>query len=161
MVFLVPTSTSTWFSLPLSFPNSHPRVMTPALYHHSPQHNILIMQDMGSHPDLQQFLLDCMITPQEACALGELLGSYLCNFHTFTKDHISELTPYFTNHAARTLHQGVFYSAVIPLISRMNLPASQLTRLTDKTRFFGAQGTLDPVTSTEVVRMGDLWPGAV
>ncbi|CAG8634481.1 996_t:CDS:2, partial [Ambispora gerdemannii] len=160
MAFLAPSSTG--LSLHLSFPNPHLRVMTPALYHHSPQHNVLIMQDMGSHPDLNQFLLDCMTTPQEACALGELLGSYLCSFHIFTRDHISELTSYFTNHAARTLLlQGVFYSAVTPLISRTTLPASQITRLTNKTRLLMTQGTLDPTTSTEVVRMGDLWPGAV
>ena len=134
-------------------PKLSPRVMTPILYHHSSQHNILIMQDMGPHPDLHQFFLDSTTTSQEACNLGEL-GNFFCCFHTFTKDHISELKPYFTNNAARTLLKDAFYSAVTPLISRMTLSASQITWLTNKTQLFGAQGTLDPTTFTEVIKMG-------
>ncbi|CAG8480753.1 15768_t:CDS:2 [Cetraspora pellucida] len=159
MAFLAPTSTG--ISLPLSHPNPYPHVMTPSLYHYSPQNNIIIMQDMGSHPDLQQFLLDRMTTNQDACALGELLGSYLSYFHTFTKDNITMLTPYFINNAARTLLQDVFYSAVTPIISLTTLSASQIAQLTEKARLLGIQGTLDQTSSTKVVKMGDLWPGAI
>ncbi|CAG8641091.1 5813_t:CDS:2, partial [Racocetra fulgida] len=161
MALLAPTSTG--LPLPISFPNPYPHVMTPSLYHYSPQNNILIMQDMGSHPDLQQFLLDRATTSQDACALGELLGSYLSQFHTFTKDNITMLTPYFINNAVRTLLQDVFYSAVIPVISLTTLPASQIAQLAEKARLFGTQGTLDQTSSTvtEVVKMGDLWPGAI
>lgn len=159
MSFLTPTSTG--LSLPLSFLNPYPHVVTPSLYHYSSQNNIIIMQDMGSHPDLQQFLLDSTTTNHDACTLGELLGNYLSHFHTFTKDNISKLRPYFTNNAARTLLKDIFYSDITSVISLSTLPASQITQLAEKARLFGIQGTLDQSSFTEVIKMGDLWPNAI
>ncbi|RUS20649.1 kinase-like domain-containing protein [Endogone sp. FLAS-F59071] len=159
MVFI--NSLGVCLDLPITFPNPYPQIITPVLYHHDTKNNVLIMQDVGAHPDLQKFLLDKTTSSQEARDLATTLGAYLSFLHTFTKQHLKEIKPFFENHAARALVQTAIYGGIREVLEKANIPADVVDHLTQRANKYGKTGSLNPETADSVLQMGDLWPGAL
>ncbi|KAJ2712161.1 hypothetical protein H4R19_002899 [Coemansia spiralis] len=142
-----------------------PGLRLPQLLHYDPAVPFIVMEDIGTLPDIHQWSVDRAMAGRYAeLAVGLTtvcgrVGEWVARLHGFGFDHRTELEPLFTNHPARALVGKVVYDAVAAeLIEHSTLvDRHQLASLVPRFRAETAPGGTAPRT----LLFGDLWSGAV
>ncbi|KAJ2794484.1 hypothetical protein H4R21_005482, partial [Coemansia helicoidea] len=141
-----------------------PGLRLPRLLHYDPTVPFMVMEDIGTLPDIYHWSVDCALDKRYAeladglTTVCERVGEWLARLHGFGFDRRAELEPLFTNHAARALLGEVVYDAArAELVERSALvDRHQLAAVVSKFRDETAPGGPAPRTLT----FGDLWTGA-
>ncbi|KAJ2802726.1 hypothetical protein H4R20_003168 [Coemansia guatemalensis] len=133
----------------------------PRLLHYNETVPFIILEDIGSLPDIYKFCTSANVSALEMqkdlCFICERIGQWIARLHGFGRKNLAKLKPLFTNYPARRLINEVVYDLVCTRIVDNTSLVNKL-ELVDKIHNF-RNAAMDDNQATLI--FGDLWTGSV
>ncbi|ORX89063.1 hypothetical protein K493DRAFT_306087 [Basidiobolus meristosporus CBS 931.73] len=134
-------------------------ICVPEILHYDQEKYVIVMQDMGDHPNIQKWLNGLSDDPSRAGHIGKLLGLYMAQIHLFGYRHWEQLSPTFDNLPSREVLADVVYGGVEGILENAEIPDS--AAIGQLAREFG-QSVIDRNTpNAKALTFGDFWSGSV
>ena len=136
----------------------HPCVRVPRLLHHDVAQHILIIEDLGSLSTVDQWLeMDKHLLESQSAAVGEVLGTFLADFHLSTTTQNREyLATQFKNNDIHNVIYSQVIQPVLDIINEYDIPNAKHIYEIIEREFRHVQQF-----PQKVLNLGDLWPGSI